>query len=83
MDIPFEYVLPVIRGIQAGHEYYISMCPVRLIPKLFPFDDEEYLGGLQQINWSRSNPDWEGRIMFSQLPPPSLNGYGGGLKESC
>ena len=41
MDIPFEYVFPAIRGIQAGREYYISMCPVRLIPKLFSFDDEE------------------------------------------
>ena len=39
--LPFEYVFPAIRGIQAGHEYYISMCPVRLIPKLFSFDDEE------------------------------------------
>ena len=36
MPIPsFEYVLPVIRGIQAGREYYVSMCPVRFIPKLF------------------------------------------------
>lgn len=41
MDIPFEYVLPAMRRIQAGREYYVSMCPVRLIPKLFPFDNEE------------------------------------------
>ena len=41
MDMPFEYVFPAIRGIQAGREYYVSMCPVRLIPKLFSFDDEE------------------------------------------
>jgi DNA sulfur modification protein DndB len=42
MSIPsFEYVLPVIRGIQAGREYYISMCPVRYIPKLFAKDDED------------------------------------------
>lgn len=41
MALPFEYVFPAIRGIQAGHEYYVSMCPVRLIPKLFSFDDEE------------------------------------------
>lgn len=39
----FEYVLPVIRGIQSGREYYVSMCPVRLLPKLFPMDDEEIL----------------------------------------
>lgn len=41
MALPFEYLFPAIRGIQAGHEYYVSMCPVRLIPKLFSFDDEE------------------------------------------
>lgn len=32
----FEYVLPVVRGIQAGYEYYTSMCPLRFLPKLFP-----------------------------------------------
>ncbi|MBD1936330.1 DNA sulfur modification protein DndB [Microcoleus sp. FACHB-68] len=37
----FEYILPVIRGIQSGREYYVSMCPVRLIPKLFAVEDEE------------------------------------------
>lgn len=37
----FEYILPVIRGIQAGREYYVSMCPVRFLPKLFPLDSEE------------------------------------------
>lgn len=37
----FEYVLPVIRGIQAGREYYVSMCPLRLIPKLFPLQKDE------------------------------------------
>ena len=37
----FEYTFPSIRGIQAGREYYISMCPLRLIPRIFLFDDEE------------------------------------------
>jgi DNA sulfur modification protein DndB len=41
MGLPFEYVFPAIKGIQAGREYYVSMCPLRLIPKLFSFDDEE------------------------------------------
>ncbi|MBD2094471.1 DNA sulfur modification protein DndB [Trichocoleus sp. FACHB-591] len=41
MALPFEYVFPAIRGVQAGREYYVSMCPVRLIPKLFSFNDEE------------------------------------------
>lgn len=37
----FEYHFPVIRGVQAGSEYYVTMCPLRLIPKLFVFDEEE------------------------------------------
>jgi len=37
----FEYVFPSIRGIQAGREYYVSMCPLRLIPRIFLFDEEE------------------------------------------
>jgi DNA sulfur modification protein DndB len=37
----FEYTFPAIRGIQAGREYYVTMCPLRLIPRLFVFDDAE------------------------------------------
>ena len=37
----FEYVFPAIRGVQAGREYYVSMCPLRLIPRIFLFDEEE------------------------------------------
>ena len=37
----YEYVFPAIRGIQAGRQYYVTMCPLRLIPRLFLFDEEE------------------------------------------
>ena len=40
MDESFEYVFPAIRGTQAGREYYVSMCPLRLLPKLFIFNEE-------------------------------------------
>lgn len=30
-----------IRGIQAGREYYTAMCPLKVIPKVFLFDEEE------------------------------------------
>lgn len=42
-DFDFCYSFPSIRGIQAGREYYVSMCPLKLIPKLFHFDDESVL----------------------------------------
>jgi DNA sulfur modification protein DndB len=47
MDAPFEYVFPAIRGVQAGREYYISMCPMRLIPKIFLFDEAELVPELR------------------------------------
>jgi len=40
-DATFGYVFPAIRGVQAGREYYASMCPLRLIPRIFLFDEEE------------------------------------------
>jgi len=43
----FSYVFPAIRGVQAGREYYVTMCPLRLIPRLFNFDDEELLPELR------------------------------------
>lgn len=40
-DTSFGYVFPAIRGVQARREYYTSMCPLRLIPKIFLFDEHE------------------------------------------
>lgn len=31
---------PAVRGTQAGRPCYIAMCPMRLIPKLFVFDED-------------------------------------------
>lgn len=50
MSLPsFEYILPVIRGIQAGREYYVSMCPVRFLPKLLPFESEDLPPSMRAI----------------------------------
>ena len=35
------YTFPAIRGVQAAHAYYVTMCPLRLIPRLFLFDEDE------------------------------------------
>lgn len=43
----FSYVFPAIRGVQAGREFYVSMCPLRLLRKLFVFDDEELVPELR------------------------------------
>ena len=30
-----------IRGVQAGREYYVAMCPLKVIPRIFLFDEIE------------------------------------------
>lgn len=47
MEAAFEYVFPAIRGVQAGREFYASMCPLRLLPKIFLFDEEELVPELR------------------------------------
>jgi DNA sulfur modification protein DndB len=41
MDASFGYTFPAIRGTQAHREYFVSMCPLRLIPRVFAFNEEE------------------------------------------
>lgn len=37
----FVYSFPAIRGIQAGREYYTTMCPLKLVPRLFKFKEDD------------------------------------------
>lgn len=39
----FAYKFPVVRGNQAGREYFIAMVPLKMISKLFPNEDEYVL----------------------------------------
>jgi DNA sulfur modification protein DndB len=41
LGVNFGYAFPSLRGIQAGREYFVAMCPMRLIPKIFTFDQED------------------------------------------
>lgn len=36
-----RYTFPAVRGVQAQREYYVTMCPLHLVPRLFVFDEEE------------------------------------------
>jgi len=36
-----EYSFSAIRGRQAGREFYISMCPLKIVPRLFLFQADE------------------------------------------
>ncbi|TFZ03510.1 DNA sulfur modification protein DndB [Ramlibacter rhizophilus] len=37
----YFHSFPAVRGVQARREFYIAMCPLRLVPKIFVFDEEE------------------------------------------
>ena len=37
----FNHVFPAIRGVQAGRPCYVAMVPMRIVPKLFIFDEAE------------------------------------------
>ena len=36
----YSHKFPAVRGVQAGKPCYIAMCPMRLVPKIFIFDEE-------------------------------------------
>ena len=37
----FSYKFPAVRGVQAGKEYYVSMVPLKVLPKLFASDTDD------------------------------------------
>ncbi len=37
----YFHTFPAVQGSQAGRHFFIAMCPLRIIPKLFVFDEEE------------------------------------------
>jgi len=39
MSRAYTYTFPALRGVQAGREYYVAMCPLKLLPKIFLFDE--------------------------------------------
>lgn len=39
----YTYKFPVVKGNQAGREYYIAMVPLKMLSKLFPSEDEYVL----------------------------------------
>lgn len=51
-----EYTFSAIKGRQAGREFYISMCPLKIVPKLFLFEADEVPAELRSqrvVNKSR------------------------------
>lgn len=40
-DQGYFHTFPAVQGMQAGRHFFIAMCPLRMIPRLFMFDEEE------------------------------------------
>ncbi|MGY5144398.1 MAG: DNA sulfur modification protein DndB [Candidatus Nitrosopumilus sp. bin_32a] len=40
-NLDTAYSFDALQGIQAGRNFYVAMCPLKIIPKLFIFNEEE------------------------------------------
>jgi len=63
LDTDYTYTFPAIRGIQAKREYFITMCPLKLIPKLF-FND------LQDVP-----PEYRAQRVLNKTRIPEITKY--------
>ncbi|WP_077622437.1 DNA sulfur modification protein DndB [Sediminibacillus massiliensis] len=63
MELGFSYNFPAIRGVQAGKEYYIAMCPLRVIPKIFLFDEDEI------------PPEYRAQRILNKVRIPEITNY--------
>lgn len=41
MDNSFFYTFPALKGVQASREFFVIMCPLSVLSKLFIFNDDE------------------------------------------
>lgn len=59
----FNYVFTAVRGIQAGRCYFVAMCPLKLVPKIFLFNEEEL------------NPELRAQRVLNRSRVPQITKY--------
>lgn len=59
----FNYTFAALRGVQAQREYFVAMCPLRLIPKIFFFNEDEI------------PPDLRAQRVLNRARVPAIAGY--------
>lgn len=83
------FAFPAIRGVQAGRDYYASMVPLEVIPRIFQFSDktlspegwEQRLSVSEGINWENRNPAWDkltfmnGKVAANRSTPRAMSSY--------
>ncbi len=55
----YSISFPAIRGVQGGKEYYVTMCPLKLLPTMFQMtvvDNPPKLRAQRELNKSRVTP---------------------------
>ncbi len=63
IDTSFGFNFPAIRGIQANNEYFVCMCPLKFVPKLFANTDEDL------------KPNLRSQRVLNQKRIPSITRY--------
>ncbi len=58
-----NYTFAAIRGIQAGREYYVAMCPLRQMPRIFLYDEDE------------SPPEYRAQRTLNKARIPEITNY--------
>lgn len=59
----FTYNFPAVKGIQAGHEYFITMVPLKLLTRLFPAEEEIVL------------PEYRAQRRINEIRIPEIKQY--------
>ena len=59
----FSYKFPAVKGVQAGKPYYISMVPLKLLPKLFPSEEDIVL------------PEFRAQRRINEMRIPEIKNY--------
>lgn len=59
----FSYKFPAVKGVQAGREYYVSMVPLKVLPKLFITETESV------------NPEFRAQRRLNEQRIPEIRNY--------
>lgn len=60
----FSYRFPAVRGVQAGKEYYVSMVPLKILPKLFSTDTDDIV-----------SPEFRAQRRLNETRIPTIRKY--------
>ena len=56
--------IPALRGVQSGREFYLAMFPWKLVPRVFVFDEEEFV-----------HPEWRAQRTLNKARIPEITRY--------